>query len=55
MQKIYEAESTSNARMPSCKRDGSCGAGDPRACHVPVEIEPCYEHRGGELCCVNPD
>ena len=58
MQKIYEAEiDVDMLRMAERKRDGF---GAVRAIRVPLpmcrsEIEPCYEHRGGELGCVNPE
>jgi hypothetical protein len=58
MQKIYEAEiDLGMLRMAERRRDGF---GAVRAMRVPLpmcrsEIEPCYEHRGGELGCVNPE
>lgn len=58
MQKVYEAEiDLDMLRMAERQRDGF---GVVRAVRVPLpmcrsEIEPCYEHRGGELGCVNPE
>ena len=58
MQKIYETEiDLAMLRMAERRRDGF---GAVRAIRVPLpmcrsEIEPCYEHRGGELGCVNPE
>ena len=58
MQKIYETEiDLDMLRMAERRRDGF---GAVRAMRVPLpmcrsEIEPCYEHRGGDLGCVNPE
>jgi hypothetical protein len=58
MQKVFEAEiDLDMLRMAERKRDGF---GAIRAIRAPLpmcrsEIEPCYEHRGGELGCVNPE
>ncbi len=58
MQKVYEAEiDLDMLRMAERRRDGF---GAVRAIRVPLpmcrsEIEPCYEHRGGALGCVNPE
>ncbi len=58
MQKVYETEiDLDMLRMAERKRDGF---GAVRAIRVPLpmcrsEIEPCYEHRSGELGCVNPE
>ena len=58
MQKVYETEiDLDMLRMAERKRDGF---GAIRAIRAPLpmcrsEIEPCYEHRGGELGCVNPE
>jgi len=58
MQKIYETEiDLDMLRVAERRRDGF---GAVRAIRVPLpmcrsEIEPCYEHRGGELGCVNPE
>ncbi len=58
MQKVYETEiDLDMLRMAERKRDGF---GAVRATRVPLpmcrsEIEPCYEHRSGELGCVNPE
>ena len=58
MQKVYEAEiDLDMLRMAERQRDGF---GAVRAIRVPLpmcrsEIEPCYEHRVGELGCVNPE
>jgi hypothetical protein len=58
MQKIYETEIDLDLlRMAERRRDGF---GAVRAIRVPLpmcrsEIEECYEHRTGELGCVNPE
>ena len=58
MQKVYEAEiDLDMLRMAERRRDGF---GAVRAIRAPLpmcrsEIEPCYEHRTGELGCVNPE
>jgi hypothetical protein len=58
MQKVYETEiDLDMLQMAERQRDGF---GAVRAIRVPLpmcrsEIEPCYEHRGGELGCVNPE
>jgi hypothetical protein len=58
MQKVYEAEiDLDMLRMAERRREGF---GAVRAFRVPLpmcrsEIEPCYEHRAGELGCVNPE
>ena len=58
MQKVYEAEiDLEMLRMAERRRDGF---GAIRAIRAPLpmcrsEIEPCYEHRSGELGCVNPE
>ena len=58
MQKVFEAEiDLDMLRMAERRRDGF---GAVRAIRPPLpmcrsEIEPCYEHRTGELGCVNPE
>jgi hypothetical protein len=58
MQKVYETEIDLDLlRMAERRRDGF---GAVRAIRVPLpmcrsEIEECYEHRTGELGCVNPE
>jgi hypothetical protein len=58
MQKVFETEiDLDMLRVAERQRDGF---GAVRAIRVPLpmcrsEIEPCYEHRGGELGCVNPE
>ena len=58
MQKVYETEIDLDLlRMAERRRDGF---GAVRAIRVPLpmcrsEIEQCYEHRTGELGCVNPE
>jgi hypothetical protein len=58
MQKVFETEiDLDMLRVAEHQRDGF---GAVRAIRVPLpmcrsEIEPCYEHRGGELGCVNPE
>jgi hypothetical protein len=58
MQKVYEAEiELGMLRTAERRREGF---GAVRAIRAPLpmcrsEIEPCYEHRAGELGCVNPE
>jgi hypothetical protein len=58
MQKVFDAEiDLDMLRMAERRRDGF---GAIRAVRAPLpmcrsEVEPCYEHRGGELGCVNPE
>jgi hypothetical protein len=58
MQKVYEAEiDLDMLRMAERRREGF---GAVRAIRAPLpmcrsEIESCYEHRTGELGCVNPE
>jgi hypothetical protein len=58
MQKIYEAEiDLDMLRAAERHREGF---GAVKAMRLPLpmcrsEIEPCYEHRTGELGCVNPE
>jgi hypothetical protein len=58
MQKVYEAEiDLDMLQMAERRREGF---GAVRAIRAPLpmcrsEIESCYEHRAGELGCVNPE
>jgi hypothetical protein len=58
MQKVFEAEIDLEMLAAAERRRGGFGA--VRATRRPLpmcrsEIDPCYEHRTGELGCVNPE
>jgi hypothetical protein len=58
MQRVYSCEIDLN--MLQAAQVTRAGFGAVRANRSPlpmckVEVEPCYEHRGGELGCVNPE
>ena len=58
MQKVYEVEIDLDMLRAAEARDGGFGAVKSIRKPLPmckVEVESCYESRGGELGCVNPE